>query len=75
MYYIVCGGQIVESQMSEPSQDELQNWADEQKEHVYVIRGEHYGMSADPAICIVEVKGELTVAKIVPQPTYRPHTG
>lgn len=48
MYYIVCGKQIVESQMSEPSQDELQCWADEQNAHVYVISGEHYGMSAEP---------------------------
>lgn len=48
MYYIICGGQIVESQMSEPSQDELQRWANDQNAHVYVISGEHYGMSADP---------------------------
>ena len=68
MYYIVCGEQIVESQMSEPSQDELQCLADDEKLDVYVIRGEHYGMSAEPNIVIVETKGDMTVVKIIPQP-------
>lgn len=48
MYYLVSGGQIVESQYSEFSQEELQEWADRYKEHVYVISGEHYGQTADP---------------------------
>jgi hypothetical protein len=47
MYYIVCGGTIVESQFSEPAQEELQGWADTYREHVYVISGEHYGMTAE----------------------------
>lgn len=49
MYYIVVGNRIVDDSWSEPKQEELQEWADSQGEHVYVIRGEHHGMTADPA--------------------------
>ena len=48
MYYIIVGGTIYETPYNEPSQDELQELADRYNEHVYVIRGEHYGMSAEP---------------------------
>lgn len=48
MYYVVAGGQVVEASFTEPLQSELQYWADLLQAHVYVIRGEHYGMTAEP---------------------------
>ena len=48
-YYIIVGGTIAEIvEGSEPSQEELQRWADDEGEPVYVIRGQHAGLSAEP---------------------------
>lgn len=48
MYYILTenGSQIVDSQMHRPTQAELDGMAQEFKCSLYVIEGEHYGMTA-----------------------------
>lgn len=50
MYYIMRkeNGRILESQMNRPTTKELQETANFMRCEVYVIQGEHTGMSAAP---------------------------
>jgi hypothetical protein len=48
MYYIIADGQIVDDSWIFPKEEDLQKWADDLKAHVYVIQGEHAGVTADP---------------------------
>ena len=48
MYYIIVDEAIHSYQYSAPTQDELQKIADEYNTPVYVISGEHSGMTAEP---------------------------
>lgn len=48
MYYIVAGGQIVDDSWNFPKEEDLQKWADDLNAHVYVIQGEHAGLTAEP---------------------------
>ena len=61
MYYIIgCEDQILESVSMPPTQDELQAEANFFDCSVYVIRGEHYGMTANPAPDEDEIEEEET---------------
>ncbi len=50
MYYIMSesDGKILETSMSVPTQEELQEIANYMDCDVYVIQGEHFGMTAAP---------------------------
>ena len=48
MFYIICDGTVCESLNKCPTDDDLQQWANDLDAEAYVIRGEHYGMTAYP---------------------------
>lgn len=48
MYYIIISGVVYSSQTDKPTQDELQAQANKFDENVYVIEGQHAGLSARP---------------------------
>jgi hypothetical protein len=47
-YYIVVGGTIVDAVDKEPTDEEIQQIANEMNGSTYVIDGEHCGISAEP---------------------------
>lgn len=48
MYYIIVGGTVYDPQPNKPTQAELQLLANQFDEHIYVIEGQHAGLSARP---------------------------
>lgn len=48
MYYIIIGGTVYDPQPNKPNQAELQLLANQFDEHIYVIEGQHAGLSARP---------------------------
>lgn len=49
MYYVIVGGTIYEAIHIMPTTEEMQEIANEQGEEVYIIRGEHAGLSVEPS--------------------------
>lgn len=48
MYYIIVGETLHIAQVNKPAQAKLQALANQFDEHIYVIEGQHAGLSARP---------------------------
>lgn len=58
MYYIVADSMIVDCSSKQPSQADLQRWVNATDANIYVIRGEHAGLTAEPNIVRMDEEHE-----------------